>query len=180
MRLLPFEPGHLALIRPGRFESLALEGIDPDALAEVSVIPGFAMSLADDQGRILGSGGVVPHWPGVGSAWLYASDAMRSHPVPLHRMVLRGLQAAETGLRLHRIQIAVHAEFVASRRWVERLGFHSEGLMAGFGSNGDPYIRYAKVHPHVRQSVDTGHHGRLHDSGPGRGPIKNAGPGRCR
>ncbi len=145
IRPLPFKPAHLGRIRPGRFETLAIEGTDPRLIGAGIPIPGPAMSLADEAGAILGAAGIVPLWNGVGNAWVYASDALRARPFGLHRCIARGLALAIEHFGFHRVQLSVHREFARSQRWVERLGFRFEGEMRGYGPNGDTYWRYAKV-----------------------------------
>jgi hypothetical protein len=147
MRIVPFEPRHLARIAPGPFERLAVEGIEFDWPASGVAIPGPAFTLIDSDGTPLGAGGLVPLWRGVVQGWVFASDQLRRRPLVLHRAVRRGLAMAETGLGLHRIQITVHEDFAASRRWVERLGFRFEGRMPGYGPNRDTYLRYARTSP---------------------------------
>jgi hypothetical protein len=147
MRIVPFEPRHLARIEAGPFERLAVEGLDFDWPASGAPIPGPAFTLIDLDGTPLGAGGLVPLWRGVAQGWIFASDRLRRHPVTLHRTVQHGLALAEAGLALHRIQITVHEDFAASRRWVERLGFRFEGRMPGYGPNRDTYLRYARTSP---------------------------------
>jgi hypothetical protein len=147
MRIVPFEPRHLAHIEPGPFERLAVEGLEFDWSAPGSAIPGPGFTMIDGDGTPLGAGGLVPLWHGVAQGWIFASDGLRRHPVVLHRAVARGLAMAEAGLGLHRIQITVHENFAASRRWVERLGFRFEGRMPGYGPNRDTYLRYARTCP---------------------------------
>lgn len=149
MRLVPFEPRHLAEIAPGRFERLALGHGEGDELACGVALPGPAFTIfddgSDDGGTPLGCGGLVPLWRGVARGWLYASDRLRGHPLMLHRTVRRALGAAEAALALHRIEITVHGEFTAGQRWAERLGFRCEGAMPGYGPNKDTYFRYART-----------------------------------
>lgn len=149
MRVVPFDPGHLAAIEPGPFEALVLEGLPADLLTRECPVPGPALTVLDAQGAPLGAFGLVPMWTGVAQAWVFASDSLRACPVVLHRTVARALGAGERLLRLHRVQISVHENFLTSRRWVERLGFACEGAMPGFGPNGDTYYRYARLR-HVR------------------------------
>lgn len=118
-----------------------------DRLPHDFSMPGPAFTLIAEDRCVLGCGGLVPLWRGVAQGWIYASDRLRGHPVALHRTVYRALAAAEAALGLHRIEISVHADFAASRRWVAHLGFHCEGAMPGFGPNKDTYYRYARTKP---------------------------------
>lgn len=145
MRIVPFEPRHLADIAPGPFEALALDGLPAGALARGCAVPGAALTALDAAGRPLGAFGLMPMWTGVAQGWVFASDSLRAFPVALHRTVARALDAGERLMRLHRIQVSVHENFHTSRRWVERLGFACEGAMPGFGPNGDTYYRYARL-----------------------------------
>lgn len=118
-----------------------------DRLPHDFSMPGPAFTLIAEDRCVLGCGGLVPLWRGVAQGWIYASDRLRGHPAALHRTVYRALAAAEAALGLHRIEISVHADFAASRRWVVHLGFHCEGAMPGFGPNKDTYYRYARTKP---------------------------------
>lgn len=145
MRVVPFDPGHLAGIDPGPFEALVLEGLPAGLLTRRCPVPGPALTVLDATDRPLGAFGLVPMWPGVAQGWVFASESLRAAPVALHRTVARALDAGERLMRLHRIQVSVHENFRTSRRWVERLGFACEGAMPGFGPNGDTYYRYARL-----------------------------------
>ena len=144
VRIVPFAPAHLTAIAPGPFDAIAVEGLDLRALAALRADVGPAWSAMRD-GRILGCAGIVPLWRGVGAGWLFGGAELRRHPMLLHRAVARGVPQAMRGLGLHRLQISVHEQFAASLGWVERLGFVPEGVMPGYGPNGDSYIRYARI-----------------------------------
>lgn len=145
MRVVPFEPRHLAAIEPGPFELLAVEGLPENVFRQGYAIPGPALTVCADDGAPLGAAGLVPLWAGVAQGWMFASERLRAHPVALHRTLARALDAAQSALRLHRVQISVHERFLASRRWAGRLGFLCEGAMPGYGPNGDTYYRYARL-----------------------------------
>ncbi len=134
LRLHPFETDHLALI----------EGIDP-AVARLALrdalTPGGAVTLVGDAG-VLGCGGLVATGAACAEAWVIVSPALRARPVVLHRLALRGLEAAP----FERIGATVQCGFTAGEQWLCRLGFRRIGRDPGQNAvswTGD-YVRYER------------------------------------
>jgi len=144
IRIVRFEPWHLAMIAPGAVDLTALEGVDLSALGGVHAAHHMAFTALAGT-AVLGSAGVALQWRGVGTAWLLVSDRLRAHPLFMTRAVIRGIRKAEADLDLHRLQITVRAGYEAASRWAERLGFVFEGEMPGYGPNGETHLRYARV-----------------------------------
>ena len=87
-------------------------------------------------------GGVCEWWPGVGTAWMVATDDITRHAVGLSRAAK---QTLETHKNLHRIQ-AYSADFhVVSHAWLERLGFERGARLRGYGKGGEDFILFEKV-----------------------------------
>jgi len=139
-----FDPAHLAAFAPAApFRHDGLDAGEMAARAAASAAAGPAWSLLHE-GRPVGCGGVAVLWPGVGEAWSLSAPDLGALALALTRLSAALLDAAAARHRLHRIQAAVHIDNGSGRRWLARLGFEEEGLMRGYGPQGDDFIRMAR------------------------------------
>lgn len=104
---------------------------------------GMAYTLMNSQ-PIFCAGAAV-FWPGVAEAWFLRGEEVTQHPVSVIRSTM--LMIAETigKLHLHRLQATILSTDERGIRFIEGLGFHSEGLMQGFGTNKENYYLYARI-----------------------------------
>ena len=94
--------------------------------------------------RIVGCGGLVLFaWPGVAEAWVIASTYATEHALSWHKTFQSMLPRMIEQYALRRVQAEVQADFTRGIRWIEALGFKSEGAMPLFGPNGETFVRYA-------------------------------------
>lgn len=140
----PFRPEDLVA-----FRSAAVFGAETEAAlikrAAASLAAGPAWTLRRD-GRVLGCGGVVLLWPGVGEAWSLSAAADGAALV-MTRAVAAGLAAAEADHGLHRVQASVRRDNGRGRRWLAVLGFEEEGIMRAYGPDGADFVRVARRRP---------------------------------
>ena len=142
MRVLPFEPYHIDLLKA--------QGVQSAQLTEVSIVPATYASIARPEGpavtafdgdRILICGGIAKLSAVNGICWaLMAQDSGR-HMMSLHRAVKRFID-------IHpwkRLEATVQKGFPAGCRWVELLGFEFEGEMRAYGPDGSTHLRYGRV-----------------------------------
>ena len=106
---------------------------------------GMAFSAYDDDNYLIGSGGMVPLWPGVCEAWLLASNRIHAMPVTAFRMTDRTIKRLMKDHALHRHQAAIHEDWKVALRFSQALGFREEGLMKNYGSDCANYLRVAKT-----------------------------------
>jgi len=137
VRVIPFEPAHLADLDPPAFGSGQLQRF---AAAYRRSGPAFTLLEA---GRALGSGGFVLNGA-EGRAWAFLSDRLRRRPALLHRTVKRALPALMRHYGLDAVTAEAHADFAAGRRWLERLGFRHEDDLPGFAGTTETYARYRR------------------------------------
>jgi hypothetical protein len=142
MKLIPFRAAHVDLFTP-RWPGSVEGGANPDSLL-AGETSGPAWTLIVD-GRVIGCGGVMLLWPGVGEGWMLPGTDTHRHKLALHRTVGRQIVELQDHERLRRLQTIVNVNYPESARWLSRLGFENEGLMKRFGVNGDDYWRLARV-----------------------------------
>lgn len=143
----PFHPSHL--------QTLIAQGVHPSQVklisqAPVNHAPGLAMTARDGEHIVL-CGGVIPRashaypavgtvGPHVGILWaVLAADAGR-HMLWLHRATLRFLDIEP----LRRIEATVEEGFGEGCRWLELMGFESEGPLRAYGLNGETHVLYSR------------------------------------
>jgi len=98
--------------------------------------------LAD--GEIVGLGGILPLWKGVGEAWVVSSPLVARYPLFFYRTIYWMLEELMEKMELVRVQTTVHCKHERSIKWVEKMKFKNEGLMRKY-IGGQDYYRYARV-----------------------------------
>ena len=131
MAVISFTADHLRAMR-----------VKAGTAAEVAGSPGFAERMAalgaktilSAEGTVLGIMGAVPILPHVAEVFVIASEDQTSHPVTFAKSVRKELYTLKAKYR--RIQsVSVTDEF--HRRWLSWLGFEPEGVMKGYGLDGE-------------------------------------------
>jgi RimJ/RimL family protein N-acetyltransferase len=139
----PFNSKQLILYKPR-----ATDVFDGDPVLEITGIAELSSAvtlLEADTGYVVAVGGVLPLWKGVGDVWMVGSDLVPKYPRAIYRLARAMLREASKGLTLRRLQCTVDPRYEEHVRFIERLGFTSEGLMRKFGPHGEDHVRYAKV-----------------------------------
>lgn len=109
--------------------------------AEVCMIWG-GWCCKDTRGVPYAMGGVVEHWPGVGTAWMVATEDVSRHGIEVTKAAKVELV---THKNLHRIQ-AYSADFhKVSHPWLESLGFKRGHTVRKLGKNGENFILFEIV-----------------------------------
>lgn len=135
MRVVNFEPAHLAGMEPPVFDAAQLQRF---AAAYRAAGPAFSLV---ESGGVLGCGGLVIEGR-EGRAWAFLSERLRRRPMLLHRTVRRALPALAEHYDLETVSAEAHADFTAARDWLERLGFHFEQIVPRCGGTTENYARY--------------------------------------
>lgn len=103
-----------------------------------------AMFTVFVDGRVVAIAGLMGLWKGVGEVWAAFAPGGERYMKTIHRKSKEVIaEALNNGF--WRIQTNVIAGFDKGIRWVERLGFKSEGVMRKYSPNGGDMIRYAIV-----------------------------------
>jgi hypothetical protein len=144
IRVRPFEPGDLTLIRGREYEleMMRLAGTTGEHFA----VHGPAFTMLDSQTAVMAAG-VYILWPGVGEAWMHLSSWFYRHVKTAYREVGEILAQIIIQKSLRRVQVPVCASMPANRRFVEHLGFAPEGLMHRWGPEGKDYWLMSIVAP---------------------------------
>lgn len=157
MRVRPFQSRDLVLLTaatgPGLQAGQAYlsPGLTP-AVGSSLAGAGPAFTAVTDDGRPIGSIGLVEQWEGRALAWaVLAADAGR-WLLPITRGV-REFIALEP---FHRIEAAVPVDFAEGHRWAQLLGFKLEAPVMRSWSAGRDFALYALIAPENRAEQGEG------------------------
>ena len=106
---------------------------------------GIAYTGIDDNGNIIGIGGVTLLWEKVGSGWVLTSDLLPKYKIWTHRAIRDILEVAIETYGLHRVESIILRDHEVSQKWAERLGFGREGLLRKYDTAGNDYYLYARI-----------------------------------
>jgi hypothetical protein len=139
-RLIPFEAAHALAIDNRDLETHGIEF----ARAKEAGGPAWTALLPD--GAILCCGGFVIPWPGMGIVWLSASKEIAHYGLWLTKVV-RFLVREQMGrYHLHRLEAVILKDEPRNSRWIEAMGFRSEGGVAHqYTSDRRDCLRYELV-----------------------------------
>jgi RimJ/RimL family protein N-acetyltransferase len=137
MNVLTFRPEHVAFITPQTHQRVSLKAIE--YLSRLGEL-GPAISGEVD-GRIIACGGIIRQEFNTGTAWAFFDEGAGRHFIKLDRVMRRMLEL----VAMRRIEATVETDFTPGCRWLDLLGFHSEGVMRSYGPNGEDHWRYARV-----------------------------------
>jgi len=147
VRLVRFEPAHLAGLELRDFDRLGVAGQGGGAelppLAELYAASGPAFSAFTRDG-LAACGGVAMQPGATGNAWMFTGPLVRAEPVALARTVRRELDRIQALYGLSRIQTTAHVSLDLPPRWLEFLGFTREARLARLVGDDDYYL-YARV-----------------------------------
>lgn len=121
MRTVPFKPEHLDRMDIGKLEHASTMATFRNMAGD---LPGPAKTLMDGDTPV-GAFGIVVTGD-EGWSWAVFSDALRAHPVALHRTALEELNAVK-GLRA--VHGTVKYGWDEGARWLRRLGYVWSGTI---------------------------------------------------
>lgn len=144
--MILFQVEHLKQIDLRPFDEQVIMGV-PDAFDRIALQAenGIAYTGIDEEGKIIGIGGIVFLWQGVGSGWVLTSELLLKHKIWFHRTIKDILELTEMARNLHRIETIILRDHVVSMKWAERLGFKQEGLLRKYNSRKQDHWLYARV-----------------------------------
>lgn len=155
--LIPCRNAHLQYLcermRPDEIEQyIALtqhDTFNPDLVALTFMnMPGLKFTLIDDDCLPVCAGGYHEVLPGIWQSWMVGTmDGWEKH----WRSITKGSRWLMDGLfqmGARRLQTTALASRAHALQWYERsLGMQREGVMRGYGRNGEDVVMYGRVRP---------------------------------
>lgn len=118
--IVPFQPEHLAALRLQGAQAANQAIMTAEHGHQIAGQTGLAYTAMID-GEPIACAGVIEIWQGRAYAWAYLSETALQHFRAVHRAVLSFLAGAAE--RWPRIEMAVHVNHLAAKRWAFHLGF---------------------------------------------------------
>lgn len=137
MIVRPFDVRHLDFYTEPQEIKLSSVSLYERLLKEMEINPGF--TLFTDSGDVIGSGGIIMLWPGVGEAWLMASQLAGFMTVPAFIFMRKTFRSLMDTLGLRRVQAVVHNTPQACRL-AALLGFAYEGTLRNYALDGSTCV----------------------------------------
>jgi len=143
VRVIPFVPEHLIEMtiqdNPDRAGNM-----DPETLMRKARerMNGPAITLLNDENRIIACGGIINIWNGVGEAWSVSSTIAARYP----KFILSTARQFIAGCtEYHRIQAIVIDGFIRAEKLLAHLGFECEGKLRKYSETGQDYKIFSIV-----------------------------------
>lgn len=97
-------------------------------------------------GELIGVGGVIILWEGVGELWLILSkDFIGISDIATFMAIRKKINELIANNNLWRVQAIVRDDFPKAIKMIEALGFHSEGLLERYCPDKGDAIIYSRV-----------------------------------
>lgn len=100
------------------------------------------------EGNIVGVGGMIILWDGVGEMWLMlTADCKREGAFGMiaFEAIKKKVDELIKEYKMKRVQCTVRIDFPKAKRMVEALGFRQEGIMLRYCPDGCDVWRYARI-----------------------------------
>ena len=145
MIMVDYKPEHIESILDGDMSKMARKSFGmAEDIAHGLVAPGLAFTGLID-GYVIASAGIKPLWPGVGEAWIVASDNMPKKKLSVIKLIRENFDSMIQENNLVRVQASVRSDWLEAKRFAEFLGFEHEGIMRKYGPDGQDYLRMARI-----------------------------------
>lgn len=97
------------------------------------------------KGLLVGVGGIIPLWNGVGEVWMCAMEDLKRSPLTFTKMMKRLIEQLEGGF--HRIQMTVSIAEPGHLKWAKLLGFQEEGTLVRYGPDRSNHVMLSITWP---------------------------------
>ena len=145
MRLIDFEPRHAeVLVKEGLNTNAPPVANDYTVWANKLIHNGMAFTGVEN-GHLVGAAGLAPLWEGVAEGWFLGGWRLHDNKFAAIRIIRRELDRMVKENNLHRLQCVVRTDWPEAQKFIEFLGWESEGVMKKYTFDKIDYIRYAKV-----------------------------------
>ena len=145
MIMVDYKPEHIESILDGDMSKMARKSFGmAEDIAHGLVAPGLAFTGLID-GYVIASAGIKPLWPGVGEAWIVASDNMPKKKLSVIKLIRENFDRMIQDNNFVRVQAGVRYDWPEAKRFAEFLGFEHEGIMRKYGPDGQDYLRMARI-----------------------------------
>lgn len=139
LKVVPYETHHLDAVCDR--EDTGTEA----TIKHIKESNGPAWTFIDGE-TIIGCGGLIVAWPGVGIVWSALSEDISRYGIALTKIAKRTIIDSMRAFELHRIEATVIAGNEKNIQWLRLLGFGPEnGIARCYTSNRQDAVRFELV-----------------------------------
>lgn len=106
---------------------------------------GRLYALEDNEGNLCGVMGGFLIWGGVASVGALFTPHLTKYRVASIRAVKSVIDLMFKEFNLHRMEMAVQADYRTGHRWAKALGFEPEGILKKYGPDQADHIMYGRT-----------------------------------
>lgn len=151
LEVIPFEPDHLIGIDLIEFQEYMKPALEQASYREALKKMGFAYSGFDENGKLIGVGGVRPLNDKTFHAWAIFSKDLPKHTPAVYRAILNFCKIMFDNMAMDRIQADVSIKYPAGLRFARALKFTPETIMKKY-QNGVDHVLYVRINPWIKES----------------------------
>lgn len=120
---------------------------------EGDLVPGMLNNLRGGEchafigsdGSLFGVVGGVIIWPGVADIGAILTDNTVREPIGFVRRMRQYISEMMEKHNLHRVQMAVKADYATGHKWAAAIGFKAEGVLKSYSESKEDYVMYGRV-----------------------------------
>lgn len=143
MSIVPAKFEHVKTIQ--RLEGIFFTGVNDDVHVKEVLKNSIGFTMLENEDTIIGCGGVIKQWPGVGTWWLLASRDVKNHTRTFFVSAQNLIDLIHRHHNFHRFQAFVDPDQPRHIRFVEALGFTFEGKMIQHTVDRKDHLLYART-----------------------------------
>ena len=147
MIVVPFEEWHFDVIELDGPEQKMIKNYDKSwkDLVRCFKYVGATFSWYKEK-RVIGICGVMPHWNGVGEAYMFLSPEFKKNKIRCIKDIRFYLKQIAEQFKFHRVHCHVIKEFDRAVTFAKYLGFEVEAELKQFGPNKEDYLKLVKFY----------------------------------
>lgn len=106
---------------------------------------GECHAFVSSSGLLFGVAGGVRIWRGVADIGAILTSNIYDEPIAFTRCMRRYIEQMMKKHDLHRVQMAVKADYEAGHKFAEAIGFKPEGVLKKYSESREDYVMYGRV-----------------------------------
>lgn len=138
---------NISVCYPKDLENIRFEipDIDYSDVFSVKTATGsYLFTIRNEEGEVITFAGLDPIRGGVMEAWIVRTSLIPENKKIFHESIKWLIDITMEKLDLHRMQMTVISNSERNKKWAEKLGFESEGILRNYDP-GEDYIMYSRL-----------------------------------
>jgi len=147
MMVVPFEDWHFDMIELSGPEQKMIQNYGKTWPAVIHCLKNQGATFSWWHNKtIIGICGVMPHWTGVGEAYMFLSPEFKKNKIRCIKDIRYYLKLIADQFKFHRVHCHVIKDFKDAVKFAKYLGFEIEAELKQFGPNKEDYYKLVKFY----------------------------------